>query len=329
MAKKVKVEVEREELESLVEEANTVLGLDPEMVIKRKMSDEDLIELIKENLDEVRESDFTEDAENGPFSDEARKTIEALGINIEDDLEPVKEEPKKAAKGKKVVEEEPEEEKPKKGAKGKKEVQEELPLEKPAKKGKKVEPEPEPEEEEITLETVNEMDYKQLKSLVEEKELDIDIDDFPKKKIEELREAIIEALELEEEPEPEEKPKKGAKAKEEEKPAKKGKAAKEEVEEEKPKKDTKPAAKKDKPKSAKKEKAKAYGRMDSILESIKTNRCHTFEQHKEWSGKKYCKERDCSYVADYSNEWLRVALTVLEAEGVCKLNMKNQYDFND
>src|SRR6185369_8506792 len=142
-------------------------------------------------------------------------------------------EPKKKPKKKPAKEEEDEEdEKPVRNSKKKPEPEEEDEKPTRASKGKKKpEPEPEPEEEETTLDEVNEMDYDELVQLVEDKELeDIDVDDYPKKKVEKLRAAIIEALELEEE-EPEEKPvKKTSKKKpepedeeEDEKPVKKGK----------------------------------------------------------------------------------------------------------
>lgn len=64
---------------------------------------------------------------------------------------------------------------------------------KKGKKGKKAEPEEDEEdEEEITEDDVEAMDKKELISLVEEMELDIDPKDY--KKVEALREAVSEAL---------------------------------------------------------------------------------------------------------------------------------------
>lgn len=188
MAKEKKVKISREELESLIGEMNEVMGLDPEINIKKKDTDEDLIEKIKENAFEDGEvqiyaTDFEEDPEDDEkviFTEEAAETLKKLGIEVD--------------AGEEDPEEKPEEKPAKADKKGKKEEKKEEPAK--GKDKKKAEPEPDPEENEMTAEAVGDMDYKELKALVEERELEIDLDDFPKKKVEELREAVLEALEL-------------------------------------------------------------------------------------------------------------------------------------
>lgn len=85
------------------------------------------------------------------------------------------------------------------------------------KKDKKKQKE-EPADDEITADDINEMKFKDLKALVEERELDVDLDDFTKDEIDNLREAIIEALELD----PPKKDKKKDKKEEKKKDKKKG-----------------------------------------------------------------------------------------------------------
>lgn len=88
MARK-KVEVPtREELVALTGELNNILGLDPAIKVTKKMTDEELIEKIKEiATDNVYESDCTalsdEDVEGEHFySEDAVKVFGMLGIEI-------------------------------------------------------------------------------------------------------------------------------------------------------------------------------------------------------------------------------------------------------
>jgi hypothetical protein len=142
MATRKKVELpDREALEALVAEVNEVLNLKPAIKVSKKMTDEELIEKLKEECDgNVFEIDFEPDDEDDTiafFSDEAGTAFELLGIDIlegappnPDEEEPAEEEP----------EEEPEEEvKPK----GKGKVKETPPAKAaPAKKDKKDKPAP-------------------------------------------------------------------------------------------------------------------------------------------------------------------------------------------
>jgi len=337
MAKKVKVS--REELVAFAREMNEVMGLDPAISLKKSVTDEELLEnIMSEGVDNIYATDFEEDEEDDEkviFSDEAKKTMKKLGIEVvaaETEEEPEEVEEEKPAKKGKAKKEEVEEEVPKKGKGKKVEPEEEPEEEKPVKKGKKKpEPEPEPEEDvEVTEDVINEMAYDDLLELVTEKELDIDTDDFPKKKVKALREAIIEALFSEEEAltaddvmgmeykdlvelvtikeldiDVDEFPKKKAvklaeaiiealelteeEPEEEEKPVKKGKTKKEEVEEEAPKKKgttekgkalaESNAAKKERLAESKKEKKKDRKSREEVFMSLmKDKKPHSKEE---------------------------------------------------
>lgn len=139
--KEKKVELpERDELIALAEEMNEVLQLAPALKITKKMSDEDIVEAIKEQAEgNIYEIDFTADENDDTvpyFSEEAKATIEALEIEVlEGAPAPKEEEPEEA-------EEEEEEEPAKKGKKDEKPVKEEKKAaakkdEKPAKKAEK------------------------------------------------------------------------------------------------------------------------------------------------------------------------------------------------
>jgi len=85
-------EVTRAELEALAKEMNEVMGLDPAIKFNRKTTDEALLEMIKaEAVDPesgepcIYDTDFQEDPEDEEkvvFSEDAEKTLEALGIEI-------------------------------------------------------------------------------------------------------------------------------------------------------------------------------------------------------------------------------------------------------
>lgn len=133
MARK-KVEVPtRDELVALTEELNNILGLEPPIKVSKKMTDEELIEKIKEiATDNVYESDCKalsdEDVEGEHFySEDAVKVFGMLGIEIAAGSPPEASE----------VEEEPEVEE-KAPAKDKKEKA--APAEKPAKEKKEKAP---------------------------------------------------------------------------------------------------------------------------------------------------------------------------------------------
>jgi outer membrane biosynthesis protein TonB len=140
MARK-KVEVPtREELIQATEELNNVLGLDPPIKVSKKMTDEELIEKIKEiATDNVYESDCIalsdEDVEGEHFYSEG--TVEvfgALGIEIAAGSPPNPEE----AQADEEKEDEPEPEVEEKPVKSKKEKA--APAEKPAKEKKEKAP---------------------------------------------------------------------------------------------------------------------------------------------------------------------------------------------
>ena len=142
MARK-KVEVPtREELSALVDELNNILGLDPAIKVSKKMTDEELIEKIKEiATDNVYESDCTalsdEDVEGEHFySEDAVKVFGMLGIEIAAGSPPeAGAESTADAEEAEEVEEEVEEKAP---AKGKNEKS--APAEKPAKEKKEKAP---------------------------------------------------------------------------------------------------------------------------------------------------------------------------------------------
>lgn len=141
MARK-KVEVPtREELVALTGELNNILGLDPAIKVSKKMTDEELIEKIKEiATDNVYESDCTalsdEDVEGEHFySEDAVKVFGKLEIEIAAGSPPEQPTENPADAEEAEVEEEVEEEAP---AKGKKEKA--APAEKPAKEKKEKAP---------------------------------------------------------------------------------------------------------------------------------------------------------------------------------------------
>jgi len=114
-------EVTREQLETLAEEMNEVLDLDPAIKYTKRVKDAALIKAIMAEAGEVYNTDFEENDDDTPFfSEEAGEICELLGIEPTD--------PPEEDDG----EEEEEEEQPVKKGKG---------------KGKK-KPAPEPEEEE-------------------------------------------------------------------------------------------------------------------------------------------------------------------------------------
>lgn len=145
----------REELVALAEEMNAVMGLDPAIKIKKKDTDEEVIEKIKAEA-EIYETDFQPDPDDEDkeyFTDEAAKLFKKLGIEVvvaddatedtdediededeetEEEEEVVEEPAPKKGKGKKVVEPEPEDE------------EEEVVEEKPAKKTKAAKAEEKP-----------------------------------------------------------------------------------------------------------------------------------------------------------------------------------------
>lgn len=132
MARK-KVEVPtREELSALVDELNSILGLDPAIKVSKKMTDEELIEKIKEiATDNVYESDckaLSDDDVEGEhfYSEDAVKVFGMLGIEIAAGSPP-----EQSTESPAEVKEEVEEKAP---AKGKKEKA--APAEKPAKEKK-------------------------------------------------------------------------------------------------------------------------------------------------------------------------------------------------
>lgn len=99
----------REDMEALVKEINDVLQPEKPLTIGKKMSDEDLAEMIrKECKGNIFTTDFEEDPKDADrviFTEDAKADFEALGIEIVDppedvEEEEVNEEPAKGEKGK-------------------------------------------------------------------------------------------------------------------------------------------------------------------------------------------------------------------------------------